>query len=89
MIQAAVQIGLGMLGLSLALCFIRLVKGPTTADRVVAADTLATNILGVIALFAILSGEELFIIAVLALAILSFVGTVVYAKFLERGKIIE
>ncbi|MBI1724000.1 MAG: hypothetical protein HYR52_00005 [Candidatus Tectomicrobia bacterium] len=49
----------------------------------------ATNILGVIALFAILSGEELFIIAVLALAILSFVGTVVYAKFLERGKIIE
>ncbi|MBI3025264.1 MAG: K+/H+ antiporter subunit F [Candidatus Tectomicrobia bacterium] len=89
MIQAAVQIGLGMLGLSLALCFVRLAKGPTTADRVVAADTLATNILGVIALFAILSGEELFIIAVLALAILSFVGTVVYAKFLEREKIIE
>ncbi|OGL62782.1 MAG: hypothetical protein A3J27_07510 [Candidatus Tectomicrobia bacterium RIFCSPLOWO2_12_FULL_69_37] len=89
MIQAAVQIGLGMLGLSLALCFIRLVKGPTTADRVVAADTLATNILGVIALFAIQSGEELFIIAVLALAILSFVGTVVYAKFLERENIIE
>ena len=89
MIQAAVQIGLGMLGLSLALCFVRLVKGPTTADRVVAADTLATNILGVIALFAIQSGEELFIIAVLALAILSFVGTVVYAKFLERENIIE
>ena len=89
MIQTAVQIGLGMLGLSLALCFIRLVKGPTTADRVVAADTLATNILGVIALFAIQTGEELFIIAVLALAILSFVGTVVYAKFLERENIIE
>lgn len=89
MIQTAVQIGLGMLGLSLALCFVRLVKGPTTADRVVAADTLATNILGVIALFAILAGEELFIIAVLALAILSFVGTVVYAKFLERENIIE
>jgi multicomponent Na+:H+ antiporter subunit F len=89
MIQAAVQIGLGMLGLSLGLCFVRLAKGPTTADRVVAADTLATNILGVIALFAIRSGEELFIIAVLALAILSFVGTVVYAKFLEREKIIE
>ena len=89
MIQTAVQIGLGMLGLSLALCFVRLAKGPTTADRVVAADTLATNILGVIALFAIQSGEELFIIAVLALAILSFVGTVVYAKFLERENIIE
>jgi multicomponent Na+:H+ antiporter subunit F len=89
MIETAAQIGLAMVSLSLALCFVRLAKGPTTADRVVAADTLATNILGVIALFAIHSGESYFILALLALAILSFVGTVVYAKFLERGNIIE
>ena len=89
MIQAAVEIGLVMAGLSLALCFIRLAVGPTTADRVVAADTLAVNILGVIALFAIRSREDYFILALLALAILSFVGTVVYAKFLERGNIVE
>ena len=79
----------GLLGASVLLAFIRLVKGPTTSDRVVAADTLATNVLGVIALFAIQTHNKLFIIAVLALAILSFVGTTVYAKFLERGKIIE
>ncbi len=89
MIQTAVQIGIGLLALSLALAFFRFAKGPTTADRVVAADTIATNFLGVIALFAIQTGEDLFVIAVLALAILSFVGTVVYAKFLERGKIVE
>lgn len=89
MIGAAVQISLAMLGLSVILAFIRLIKGPTTSDRVVAADAIATNVLGVIALYAIQTGNELFIIAVLALAILSFVGTTVYAKFLERGKIIE
>ena len=89
MIQAAVQISLVMLGVSVILAFIRFVKGPTTSDRVVAADTLATNVLGVIALFAIQTHNKLFIIVVLALAILSFVGTTVYAKFLERGKIIE
>ena len=89
MIAAAVQISLVMLGLSVAPAFFRLVKGPTTSDRVVAADAIATNVLGVIALYAIQTGNGLFIIAALALAILSFVGTTAYAKFLERGRIIE
>ncbi len=89
MISWAVQASLIMLGLSLILAFARLVKGPTTSDRVVAADAIATNVLGVIALYAIQTGNKLFIIAVLALAILSFVGATVYAKFLERGRIIE
>lgn len=89
MIAWAVQVSLIMLGLSLLLAFARLVKGPTTSDRVVAADAIATNVLGVIALYAIQTGNQLFIIAVLALAILSFVGATVYAKFLERGRIIE
>ena len=89
MISIAVGACLGTLCFSVALCLIRLAKGPTTADRVVAADTIATNLLGVIALFAIWTGEKLFVIAVLALAILSFVGTVVYAKFLHKGKIVD
>ncbi|MEE9274553.1 MAG: monovalent cation/H+ antiporter complex subunit F [bacterium] len=89
MIAAAVQFSMWMLAFSILLSFYRLAKGPTTADRVVAADTIATNLLGVIALAAIHSHEKLFVIAILALAILSFVGTTVYAKFLERGKIVE
>lgn len=89
MIQIAVQIGLITVAVSLVLAFYRFAKGPTPADRVVAADVIATNILAVIALLAIQTHEKFFVIAVLALAILSFVGTAVYAKFLERGKIIE
>jgi multicomponent Na+:H+ antiporter subunit F len=89
MIQAAVQIALWMLTASLALSFYRLAKGPTTSDRIIAADNIATNLTGLFALFAIQTGEKLFIIAVVALTILNFVATVVYAKFLERGKIIE
>lgn len=89
MIQLAVQIAMGMLLLALVLSFYRLAKGPTTPDRIVAADTIATTLTGLFALFAIQTGETLFIIAVVALTILSFVATAVYAKFLERGKIIE
>ena len=89
MIDYAVQFSMWMLALSILLSFYRLAKGPTTADRVVAADTITTNLLGIIALVAIRSHEKYFVIAILALAILSFVGTTVYAKFLERGKIVE
>ncbi|MEE9256843.1 MAG: monovalent cation/H+ antiporter complex subunit F [bacterium] len=89
MIQTAVQIALVMLIGSLALSFYRLAKGPTTPDRIIAADNIATNLTGVLALFAIQTGEKTIIIAVVALTILSFVATAVYAKFLERGKIVE
>ena len=89
MIQAAVEIAIWMVTASLALSFWRLAKGPTTPDRIIAADNIATNLTGMFALFAIQTGEKLFIIAVVALTILSFVATAVYAKFLERGKIIE
>ncbi|MDA0999323.1 MAG: monovalent cation/H+ antiporter complex subunit F [bacterium] len=89
MSATAVDIGLGILVVSVAMCLIRFAIGPTTADRVVAVDTIATNLLGITALFAIRSGEDLFILAILVFAILAFVGTAVYAKFLERGKIIE
>ena len=61
----------------------------TTPDRIIAADNIATNLTGVLALFAIQTGEKVVIIAVVALTILSFVATAVYAKFLERGQIIE
>ncbi len=89
MIQSAVVFGLWAIGIAIALCFYRLVKGPTIADRVVAADTIATNLLGIIALSAIRTGEKFFVLAMLALTILAFVGTTVFAKFLERGRIIE
>ena len=89
MIQTAVQVAIWMLLAGFALSFYRLAKGPTIPDRIVAADTIATTLTGLFALYAIQTGERLFIIAVVALTILSFVATAVYAKFLERGKIIE
>jgi multicomponent Na+:H+ antiporter subunit F len=89
MIQGAIQIAMVMIVLSLALSFYRLAKGPTTPDRIIAADNIATNLTAILALFAIQTGEKVVIIAVVALTILSFVATAVYAKFLERGQIIE
>ena len=89
MIQGAVNIALILLVISIALSFYRLARGPSTPDRIIAADNIATNLTGVFALFAIQTGEKVLIIAVVALTILSFVATAVYAKFLERGQIIE
>ncbi len=89
MIQGAVQIALVILIASTALSFYRLAKGPTTPDRIIAADKIDPTLTGILALCAIQTGEKLIIIAVVALTILSFVATAVLAKFLERGQIVE
>tara|TARA_B110000014_G_C19587667_1_gene312136 strand:- start:15 stop:284 length:270 start_codon:yes stop_codon:yes gene_type:complete len=89
MIEVTIQISMTMLVISVFIALFRFFKGPTTADKVIAADTIVTNGKGIIALFAIYSGNKIFVIVVLTLTILSFVGTTLYAKFHDRGKIID
>ena len=89
MIEVTIQISIIMLVISVFIALYRFFKGPTTADKVIAADTIVTNGKGIIALYAIYSGNKIFVIVVLTLTILSFVGTTLYAKFHDRGKIID
>ena len=66
-----------------ALCLARAALGPTVPDRMMAIDTLATVVLGmVVVAFAITELEYLMDIAI-ALALLGFVGTLALAKHLE------
>ncbi|KAA1042552.1 Na(+)/H(+) antiporter subunit F1 [Macrococcus equipercicus] len=67
----------------------RAVKGPSVADRVVALDALGISLMAVIALFSILLNTTHYISIMMLLAILSFLGTVSFAKFMDKGEIIE
>lgn len=89
MIGVLTEAIIAVVGASMALSFYRLVRGPSIPDRVVGADAVVTNLMGLIVLFAIETSRPVFFVAVLVLAILGFVGTVAYAKFIERGSIIE
>ncbi|MHC4591698.1 MAG: cation:proton antiporter [Planctomycetota bacterium] len=64
-------------------CLYRLQQGPTAPDRTVAVDILGTLIVGFCALYALLTGKAFYLNIGIAWALLSFVGTIALAKYLE------
>jgi multicomponent K+:H+ antiporter subunit F len=89
MLPWALAFGFAALGAALALNLWRLFKGPGVADRILALDTMVINVIGIIVLTGIAWGSGTSFEAALMLAMVGFVGTVSYAKFLLRGDIIE
>jgi multicomponent Na+:H+ antiporter subunit F len=73
-----------MLSLALVLAFIRLVRGPSLPDRVVALDLLAAIIVGFIAVYATATGQRVFLDAAIVVALIIFLGTVAFAQYIER-----
>jgi len=71
------------------LCSYRVIRGPTVPDRVVAIDAIATNVVAIAVLFALLTGRGLFVTVSLVLAIIGFIATVAVAKFVTGGDVIE
>lgn len=88
-LQGALMFGFAALGLALAMNLWRLVRGPGVADRILALDTMVINVIGLIVLAGIAGNSGTSFEAALLLAMVGFVGTVAYAKFLLRGDIIE
>ncbi len=69
-----------------ALCLLRLLRGPTPADRAVAVDTLGILVVGFCAILSIPTGRDWYIDIAIAWALQSFIGALALAKYLEgRG----
>lgn len=68
---------------------IRVVLGPSLADRVVALDAIGLQLMAVIALFSILLNIKYMIVVIMMIGILAFLGTAVFSKFMDKGKVIE
>ena len=73
-------------GLTLAalLVLVRLVRGPSVPDRIVALDTLLQVVVAGIAVAAAVTRDGSFLAVLVAVALLGFVGTVTVARFVER-----
>nr|WP_141737226.1 Na(+)/H(+) antiporter subunit F1 [Exiguobacterium aurantiacum] len=84
-----IYISLAILLLAMFFMLYRVVKGPTTADRVIALDSIGIALISVVALLSILLDTTMFFEVILLLSILAFIGTVAFSKFLERGEIIH
>ena len=75
--------------LSQVMAMIRLWIGPNTGDRILALDTMVVNAIGLIVLLGISQGFRIYFEASMIIAMLGFVSTVAYARFVLRGDIIE
>ena len=73
-----------MVMLSLAIAFIRLARGPTLADRVVALDMMTITIIAVCGVVAVATGVYAMLDVALVLALVGFLATVALARFAER-----
>lgn len=89
LVTTAANAGLVVVSALCILCSYRTIRGPTVPDRVVALDAIATNIVAIAVLFALKTGRGLFVTVSLVLAIIGFLSTVVVAKFITEGSIIE
>lgn len=58
-------------------------------DRVVGLDMIGVNLLSMIAIISIVLKTKAFLEVILILGILSFIGTIAFSKYLERGTIVE
>ncbi len=70
--------------LAIVLTVIRLLRGPSLPDRVMALDLLTTLGIGVIAVYAIATDQPAFLDVAIATALISFLGTVAFAYYIER-----
>jgi len=65
------------------MCLYRIGRGPSAPDRTVAIDILGVIVIGFCGLLALTTGQDFYLNVALAWALLSFIGTIALAKFLE------
>lgn len=85
----ALQIGIGAVALAVLLCGVRLLRGPTATDRVLALDTLYMNAVALIVLLGMRWHTALLFEGALLVAMLGFASTVGLARYLSRGDVVE
>ncbi|GAB5447959.1 monovalent cation/H+ antiporter complex subunit F [Gymnodinialimonas sp.] len=82
----AIDIGFVLVMLGVVGAFIRLVKGPSLPDRIVALDMMTVLIVSFCGIYAILSGETAFVDVAIVVAIIGFLATVALARFVDRAQ---
>jgi multicomponent K+:H+ antiporter subunit F len=89
MTAAVLPWAIGAFGVAILLALVRLLRGPSAPDRILALDTLYVNAMALLILLGVKLGTAIYFEAALVIAMLGFVGTVALAKYIVRGHIID
>ncbi len=88
MTNAILNLSLFFLMLSLLATIFRIIKGPTTLERVQALDVLGIYLIGGVAIFSVRLRSVAFFEVILLLGILSFIVTIAFARYFETGGVV-
>ncbi|MBL8251471.1 MAG: K+/H+ antiporter subunit F [Candidatus Competibacter sp.] len=89
MTHFALPVAFALVAAAFALGFWRLLVGPSAPDRILALDTLYVNAIALLVLLGVHLSSALYFEAALLIALMGFLGTVAFCKYLLRGDIIE
>ena len=85
LLDTSIRIALLLLAIAIVLAFVRIQRGPSLADRVVALDGIAATIVAAAVLYALQTGLAVFVDVALAMALVTFLGTIALARAIEKG----
>ena len=85
MLEFGTQFALITLAAAILVAVFRLVKGPSLPDRVVAMDLIGILAVGLIVVLAASASVRAALDAAIVIALIAFLGTVAYARYIERG----
>jgi multicomponent K+:H+ antiporter subunit F len=74
---------------AMGLALVRLLRGPTAQDRVLAFDTLYVDAMLTLLVLGLAYRSDIYFEAALLISLLGFIGSTAMAKFLLRGEVIE
>lgn len=89
MLDIAILFAATCFGLALLLNLWRVIVAIGPGDRILALDTMVVNAIALMLLFGMSQGTEIYFEAAMLIAMLGFVSTVAYTRYLLRGNIIE
>ncbi|HBZ44167.1 MAG TPA: K+/H+ antiporter subunit F [Maritimibacter sp.] len=85
----ALMFAMACFGLGLLANLWRIARGPDNPDRILALDTMVINVIALLVLYGVQRGTEIYYEAAMLVAMVGFVSTVAYSRFILRGDIIE
>ena len=75
---------LPILTISVILVFIRLLKGPSVVDRVIALDLIITIGIGILTTYSMLQNQKILLDVAIILALIAFLGTIAFSYYIEK-----
>lgn len=88
-LQIVTTVCLFVIAISILMLVYRAIKGPSNPDRAVALDAIGINLIAMTGLLCIHTETTKFQNIILIIGILTFIGTIAIAKFIEKGVVIE